>query len=120
MNDHVAGAVARRVGKLGKPLAPSQWEPKWSFTLFRRSVRLHQWVKNALIFVPLVLGGKALDPTAWAYAALGFLALGAAASTTYVINDLWDLPDDRKHWSKRTRPLAAGARSMSSALFLAF
>ncbi len=119
MNDHIAGSAARPAGKLGKPLAVFSWELKRSFSLFRRSVRLHQWMKNALIFVPLVLGGKALDPTAWANAALGFLAFGAAASTTYVINDLWDLSDDQKHWSKRTRPLAAGALSIRSALLLA-
>lgn len=115
----VTRSVAREARKVGKPLAVFPREPKWGFTLLRRSLRLHQWVKNALIFVPLVLGGKASDPNAWGKAAIGFLAFGAAASATYIINDLWDLPSDRKHWSKRTRPLAAGDLTIRCALLLA-
>jgi 4-hydroxybenzoate polyprenyltransferase/phosphoserine phosphatase len=112
-------SVARRAIKLRLPRAVFPRETKWGFTLLRRSLRLHQWVKNALLFVPLVLGGKASDPSAWGKAGIGFFALSAAASATYVINDLWDLPNDRKHWSKQTRPLAAGNLSIRSALLLA-
>ncbi len=75
---------------------------------FLKSLRLHQWAKNTLVFVPLILGGQALNPTAWASAALGFLALGILASSTYLLNDLWDLDADRQHWSKKARPLASG------------
>ncbi|BBE71234.1 UbiA family prenyltransferase [Oharaeibacter diazotrophicus] len=78
------------------------------FHVLRRALRLHQWAKNALVFVPLALSGKAGDPAAWMAAALGFLALGFCASASYLINDLWDLPHDRRHWSKRGRPLASG------------
>jgi 4-hydroxybenzoate polyprenyltransferase len=84
----------------------------------RRSLRLHQWAKNALIFVPLVLGGKVHDPQAWAMAILGFLAMGCAASATYLVNDLWDLPNDRRHWSKRWRPLASGEMSVAFGVVL--
>jgi 4-hydroxybenzoate polyprenyltransferase len=79
----------------------------------RRSLRLHQWAKNALVFVPLVLSGKALDPTAWLLSAMGFVAIGLLASATYVLNDLWDLADDRQHWSKKRRPLASGDLSIA-------
>ena len=79
----------------------------------RRSLRLHQWAKNALVFVPLVLGGKAFDPTAWLHAAIAFVAIGLLASATYVLNDLWDLADDRQHWSKKQRPLASGDLSIA-------
>ena len=85
----------------------------------RRSVRLHQWAKNALLFVPLMLGGKALDSEAWITAMFGFVAMGLAASATYIINDLWDLSSDRRHWSKRNRPLASGELSIREGLFLA-
>jgi len=81
-------------------------------SVLRRSLRLHQWAKNALVFVPLVLGGRALESTAWTMAMLGFIALGLAASATYIINDLWDLPSDRRHWSKCLRPLASGDLSI--------
>ena len=74
----------------------------------RRALRLHQWAKNALVFVPLFLGGKAADPSAWIGALEGFLAFSLLASATYLLNDLWDLHEDRQHWSKKNRPLASG------------
>jgi len=82
------------------------------FSGLRRALRLHQWAKNALVFVPLVLGGKALEPSAWLAAAGAFLAISLLASATYLFNDLWDLPDDRQHWTKRNRPLASGELSI--------
>lgn len=97
------------------------WLPRAAFWLMilRRTLRLHQWAKNGLIFVPLVLGGKGGQSAAWLNALAGFLALGFAASATYIINDLRDLPDDRRHRSKRTRPLANGDLSIRSGLLLA-
>lgn len=83
---------------------------------FLKSLRLHQWAKNTLVFVPLILGGQALNPMAWSSAALGFLALGILASSTYLLNDLWDLDADRQHWSKKARPLASGKLKIVHAL----
>ncbi len=79
-----------------------------SFPTLRRGLRFHQWAKNALVFVPLILGGKAHDQTAWLHALGGFAALSLLASATYLLNDLWDLTEDRRHWSKKNRPLASG------------
>ncbi len=73
-----------------------------------RSLRPHQWAKNALIFVPLVLSGRLGDATALAATMAAFLAMNLVASATYLVNDLIDLADDRRHWSKRERPLASG------------
>ncbi len=110
--------VFRKVRRRKEPLAVfSSRRPLGS--VLRRSLRLHQWAKNALVFVPLVLGGKAMDASAWAMAMLGFIALSLAASATYVVNDLWDLPNDRRHWSKRFRPLANGDLSIREAIYLA-
>src|SRR5690606_18217352 len=67
---------------------------------------------------PLVLGGLAADPAAWMNAFLAFLALGLVASATYLINDLWDIEDDRRHWSKRNRPLASGRMSIKQAVVM--
>ncbi|WP_246479343.1 UbiA family prenyltransferase [Kaustia mangrovi] len=83
-----------------------------------KAVRPHQWAKNALVFVPLVLAGRAGEPEAWVGAGLAFLALGLLASATYLLNDLWDLPEDRRHWSKRDRPLASGRMSVAEAAVL--
>jgi len=80
------------------------------------SLRLHHWAKNFLIFVPLILAGKAKDVDTWTVSVIGFLALGILASSNYLLNDLWDLPFDRDHWSKRHRALARGALPVSVAL----
>ena len=74
-----------------------------------KAMRLHQWSKNALIFVPAVLSGKIFDVSVWPALMLTFFAIGFVASATYILNDAWDIRDDRRHWSKHKRPLASGA-----------
>lgn len=76
--------------------------------LILKALRLHQWLKNLLVFVPLVAGQKLgeVGPTLQAIAA--FFAFGLCASSIYVLNDLLDLPADRRHPRKRRRPFAAG------------
>ena len=83
-----------------------------------RIMRPHQWAKNALVFAPLILAGMANDGGVWLQAMLAFAALSLLASGTYVINDLFDLSEDRQHWSKRHRPVASGALSIAHALVL--
>ena len=75
---------------------------------FLRALRLHQWAKNMLVFVPLVLSGKLGDQSAVTACVATFFAMGLIASSTYIVNDVLDLADDRRHWSKRERPLASG------------
>jgi 4-hydroxybenzoate polyprenyltransferase len=82
-----------------------------------QSLRLHQWAKNILVFVPLLLGGKIHDGMAWSACFTGFLALGLLASASYLANDLLDRSFDRLHWSKHVRPLANGDLPVSVALF---
>ena len=77
-----------------------------------RQLRLHQWLKNLLIFVPLVAARKVGDPEMLGAATAGFVAFGCVASATYIINDLLDLSHDRHHPTKRRRPLAAGLLSI--------
>ena len=71
-------------------------------------LRLHQWAKNVLLFVPLLLGHIASDIGADFRTVIAFFAFGLVASATYVINDLADLGADRQHPTKRFRALAAG------------
>jgi 4-hydroxybenzoate polyprenyltransferase len=80
-----------------------------------RSLRLHQWAKNALVFVPLLLAGKFQSADAWTACVLGFFAFGLLASATYLFNDIKDLPFDRLHWSKCARPLANGDMPVAAA-----
>jgi 4-hydroxybenzoate polyprenyltransferase len=89
-----------------------------NFPSLRRELRLHQWAKNALVFMPLILGGKAHDSTAWLHVLAGFVVLSLLASATYVFNDLLDLEDDRRHWSKKHRPLASGELSIATGIGL--
>jgi len=84
-----------------------------------RALRPQQWAKNGLVFVPLLLGGQFADRGAVIDTVLAFLALSMIASSTYLINDLWDLAEDRRHWSKCRRPLASGNLRVSLALAVA-
>lgn len=74
-----------------------------------RALRLHQWLKNLLIFVPLLAAHHFGQPATTLAAGLAFVAFGLCASSVYLLNDLIDLEDDRHHPSKRNRPLASGA-----------
>ncbi len=72
-----------------------------------KAIRLHQWAKNTLIFLPMLLAH--VQGTGQIGAALlAFLSFGLAASATYILNDLLDLEADRHHARKRRRPFAAG------------
>ncbi len=75
---------------------------------YLKSIRIHQWLKNSLLFVPLVLDHRVFELSSFTQALLGFLAFGLCASSVYLLNDLIDLPLDRRHKKKRFRPLAAG------------
>ena len=74
-----------------------------------RAMRPHQWAKNVLVFVPLVMAHAITDVTGWRNALGMFLAFCATASGIYLVNDLSDLAADRQHPRKRQRPLASGA-----------
>jgi 4-hydroxybenzoate polyprenyltransferase/phosphoserine phosphatase len=71
-------------------------------------LRVHQYPKNALVFVPL-FAAHAFNATSLVQAALAFVAFCLCASAVYVLNDLVDLADDRAHRTKCNRPLASGA-----------
>jgi 4-hydroxybenzoate polyprenyltransferase len=73
-----------------------------------KALRLHQWAKNLLLFVPVLLAGPLAGWPDHLEAALGFVIFGLLASAGYVVNDLLDLEADRRHRSKRLRPFAAG------------
>lgn len=76
---------------------------------WRRVLRLHQWLKNLLLFVPLVAAHQVFDLGHWLTLALAFLSFSLCASTVYIVNDLLDLDSDRAHPRKRLRPFASGA-----------
>jgi 4-hydroxybenzoate polyprenyltransferase len=87
--------------------------------IWLRAMRLQQWVKNVLVFLPLLGAHQLLNAALWGKAFLAFLAFGLCASTVYLVNDLMDLESDRRHPRKRTRPFASGALSPLTGLGLA-
>ncbi len=83
-----------------------------------RALRAHQWIKNLLVFVPVLMAHRVLDAPAMTAAACAFLAWCLCASSVYVVNDLLDLEADRRHPHKRRRPLASGALNKKTAAVL--
>jgi 4-hydroxybenzoate polyprenyltransferase/phosphoserine phosphatase len=82
-------------------------QPRPALRNYISALRVHQWAKNALVFLPMIAGHR-FDVETIAATALGFLCFCLAASSAYVINDLLDLPGDRDHPRKSQRPFAAG------------
>jgi 4-hydroxybenzoate polyprenyltransferase len=114
-------AAARRGYTLGHLPAAANVErlgdaPKSKFRALAKTLRLHQWAKNALVFVPLLTAGLIFDVTAVGRAALAALLFSLIASAIYQINDMLDIDADRAHPKKKHRPLAAGTLSIPLAL----
>lgn len=103
---------ARRIGRDGELFEDRRPYPG----VLRRALRLHQWAKNLLVFVPILAVHKFTDLALLRDSALAFLCFGACASSVYLLNDLLDLEDDRQHRTKRLRPLASGALPVAHAL----
>lgn len=111
--DHADGAVI--VGDLPKDASDLAGQGRdvmqlpggWQFRDLMRALRPHQWVKNALLLVPLIASHEfTLDAALMVL--LGIVAFSAAASSIYIVNDLLDLEADRLHATKHRRPFASG------------
>ena len=85
-------------------------KPNWRTIL--KMLRVHQWLKNVLIAVPLVLAHKYFNLDMLVPAVLAFISFSAAASAIYIVNDFFDLTLDRAHPTKRERPFASGKLSI--------
>lgn len=93
--------------------------PRVDWRLWLRALRVHQWLKNLLIFVPLLTAFSFFNPASLLAALLAFVAFSFAASATYLVNDLWDLDSDRMHPRKRERPFASGRLGIPAGLVAA-
>ena len=89
----------------------------WS--IWKRVLRVHQWPKNILLLVPAITGHRLAEPEILLHIALGIVAFCFCASSVYVVNDLHDLEADRRHRTKRDRPMASGRFPLSAGLLLA-
>ncbi len=97
---------AREVTQVSHVFAEPR-KPTWQLVL--KAARLHQWAKNALLFVPLVTAHQIFNVQLLGQATLAFVAFGLCASSVYLTNDMLDLAADRRHHRKRFRPFASGA-----------
>jgi 4-hydroxybenzoate polyprenyltransferase len=93
-------------------------EPKTHLFDYLHALRAHHWVKNLLVFMPLALAHRFFEFELLLRAALAFVAFNLCASGIYLLNDLLDLPADRRHPKKRERTLASGRIRLAHALLL--
>jgi 4-hydroxybenzoate polyprenyltransferase len=84
-----------------------------------RSLRPEQWLKNGFVLAPLVFSGMLDDTSVWLSSVIAVAAFCAASSAVYLVNDVIDREADRRHPSKRTRPIASGEISVGTALVTA-
>lgn len=91
---------------------------RFTFKTLLKSLRVHQYAKNGLIFLPWVLGHAYSDVHQLFYLLLAFVSFSLLASSVYVLNDLLDLPSDRVHHRKKKRPLASGRLSIKHGVLL--
>ena len=117
----VGRAVARRkiIEQAGGKVIAVIPEHAANIATWARMLRLHQWSKNLLIAVPMLLAQKFWDLNSLLAVIAGFVLFGMLASGTYVLNDLADIKSDRAHHTKRLRPLAAGTISIVHGLISA-
>lgn len=86
----------------------AHWPAAPRFREWLRALRLHQWLKNLLVFVPLLTAHRFMDAASVMQSVIALVSFGLVASGVYVLNDLLDLTPDRQHPRKRKRPFAAG------------
>ncbi len=87
-------------------------------SIWLRGMRVHQWLKNLLVFLPVALAHRWFDVEALGMSLLAAIAFSLCASGVYVLNDLLDLDSDRQHPRKRRRPCASGEWPLRSALLV--
>lgn len=77
--------------------------------------RPDHWVKNAVVFLPVVFGMRASDVDAWLWAAVAAISFCFISSFAYIINDIRDRDNDVLHPHKKGRPIASGELSVRAA-----
>ncbi len=110
-NDQALLNKVRKLAPIGTVFSPARGN-RWLIWL--KALRVHQWVKNLLIFVPLLTAHAYAQTGTLGAALLAFCVFSLTASSVYLLNDLVDIQDDRHHHSKRHRPFASGQLSLLS------
>ncbi len=87
-------------------------QQKSSIKVWLKAIRVHQWLKNILLFVPIVTSFTMPDAASMMLMSLSFLSFSLTASATYILNDIWDVESDRNHPRKKFRPFASSSLSI--------
>lgn len=104
---------ARRMAKVEEIFAPES--P--SLSIWLKALRVHQWLKNLLLFVPLLAAHQFTNVQSIATVAIAVISFSLCASSVYILNDLLDLESDRRHPRKKNRPFAAAKIPIPLGLF---
>jgi len=104
----LAVSTPNGIQKSASNLAQVFTEKKTGIVAIAKLLRVHQWAKNALIFVPYLLDQRIGDPTGLLQLFIAFFAMCFLASCTYILNDMLDIQADRNHVSKSSRMMASG------------
>lgn len=89
------------------------------FKDYFRLLRIPQWIKNFFVFVPLLFAKELFQQEHFFIVLLAFFAFCFTSSAVYIINDIFDIEEDKLHPAKKFRPIAAGRVSISSAIITA-
>jgi len=88
--------------------------------MYARALRVNQWIKNLIIYAAILFAGKLFDVTLLWQSTIAFFIFCLLSSTSYVLNDIIDFQYDKKHPTKKHRPIAAGKISIPHATFIVF
>ena len=104
--------IEKKAAKVANVVKTLRSEKSLIRLLFRQ-IRAHQWAKNVLIFLPMLMSYRLNDLDVWLSSFHAFAAFSLLASSVYILNDLLDLDADRKHPDNCRRPFASGDLSLS-------
>ncbi len=113
-------ACERHLRRRGASIANIFPRRRFSVRTLIRLMRVHQWSKNLLVFVPVTLSHHFTNTRVLLASLVGFIAFSLAASLVYIVNDLFDVQTDRLHPRKKNRPFASGEVSAKFGLVLSF
>lgn len=110
-------SLTKRVARLADVTVGREFSRHpFSIKTIIKAMRVHQWTKNLLIFVPMLVAHKVLLVGAWQQTVMAYFSFCFMASATYIVNDLCDLDADRNHITKHKRPFASGRLSIFQGL----
>ena len=113
--DDIIVKKANQIGNVRLVIPPIAVTPD----VWLKVIRMHQWLKNLLLFIPLLAAHQISDFDAMTTLLIAFISFSFCASAVYIANDLLDLDSDRQHPRKRLRAFARGIVPIKAGFFLA-